>query len=79
MELLVHSVTQNAPYIHPSHDSILELWRTFPNDMHLYFLIKLTTVIIAADCVFNHNCDIYNKNDKVQNYHIVLVGFSVMY
>ena len=22
----------NAPYIHPSHDSILELWQTFPND-----------------------------------------------
>ena len=28
---LVHSTTCNAPYIHPSHDSILELWRTFPN------------------------------------------------
>ena len=22
---------RNASYIHPSHDSILELWRTFPN------------------------------------------------
>ena len=29
---LVHSTTRNAPYIHPSHDSIFELWRTFPND-----------------------------------------------
>ena len=29
---LVHSTTCNAPYIHPSHDSILELWRTFPNE-----------------------------------------------
>ena len=28
---LVLSTTHNAPYIHPSHDSILELWRTFPN------------------------------------------------
>ena len=28
---LVHSTTHNAPYIHLSHDSILELWRTFPN------------------------------------------------
>ena len=28
---LVHSTTCNAPYIHPSHDSILELWPTFPN------------------------------------------------
>ena len=27
---LVHSTTRNAPYIHPSNDSILELWRTFP-------------------------------------------------
>ena len=25
---LVHSTTRNAPYIHPSHDSILELLRT---------------------------------------------------
>ena len=31
MELLVHNTTSNAPYIHPSHDLILELWRTFPN------------------------------------------------
>ena len=28
---LVHSTTRNASYIQPSHDSILELWRTFPN------------------------------------------------
>ena len=28
---LVHSTTLNAPSIHPTHDSILELWRTFPN------------------------------------------------
>ena len=28
---LVHSTTRIASYIHPSHDSILELWRTFPN------------------------------------------------
>ena len=28
---LVNSTTRNAPYIHPSHDSILELWQTFPN------------------------------------------------
>ena len=30
---LVHSATLKAPYIHPSHDSILELWRTFPNGL----------------------------------------------
>ena len=28
---LVHSTMCNAPYIHPSHDSIIELWRTFSN------------------------------------------------
>ena len=28
---LVHNTTHNAPYIQPSHDLILELWRTFPN------------------------------------------------
>ena len=28
---LVHSTTRNAPYIHLSHDSILEMWQTFPN------------------------------------------------
>ena len=28
---LVHSNMRNAPYIHPSHDWILELWQTFPN------------------------------------------------
>ena len=28
----VHSNARNAPYIHPSHDYILELWRTFPNE-----------------------------------------------
>ena len=31
MEFLVHSTMRNALYIHPSHDSILELWRTFLN------------------------------------------------
>ena len=31
--LLVHSTTRDAPYRHPSHDSILELWRIFPNDL----------------------------------------------
>ena len=30
MELLIHSTTSNAPYIHPSHDSILEFVADFP-------------------------------------------------
>ena len=29
---MVYSTTRNAPYIHPSHYSILELWRTFLNE-----------------------------------------------
>ena len=28
--------TRNAPYIHPSHDWILELWRTFSNEHSLH-------------------------------------------
>ena len=31
--ILEHSTTRNAPYIHPSHDSILGLLRTFPNEI----------------------------------------------
>ena len=30
---LVHSTKRNAPYIHWSHDSILELWRSFRNEV----------------------------------------------
>ena len=30
---LVHGAMRNAPYIYTSHDSILKLWRTFPNEM----------------------------------------------
>ena len=33
--ILVHSTMCNAPYKHPSHDSILELWRTFMNVLAL--------------------------------------------
>ena len=33
---LVHSTTRNALYVHPSHDSILELWRNFPNVKNTY-------------------------------------------
>ena len=34
---LVHSTTRNAPCIHMSHDSILELWQTFPKALNGYF------------------------------------------
>ena len=41
---LVHSTTRNAPYIHPSHDSILELWQTFPNAIE----IRMATAISST-------------------------------
>ena len=41
---LVHSTTRNAPYIHPSHDSILELWWTFPN---VYILCTFVRKVLS--------------------------------
>ena len=41
---LVHSTTGNAPYMHPSHDSILELWRTFPKMSNVALEIFLQTI-----------------------------------
>ena len=40
----VHSTTRDAPYVHPRLDSILELWRTFPN-ASLTILIFIMTFI----------------------------------
>ena len=31
LSILVHSSMRNAPYIHPGHSSIIELWQTFSN------------------------------------------------
>ena len=51
---LVYSAMRNAPYIHPSHDSILELWRTFPNECeqerlkHLSYSGPITLVAAKA-------------------------------
>ena len=47
----LHSTTLNAPYIHPSHDSILELWRTFPN---------------AICCVMNNVLNVSIKNQVIE-------------
>ena len=41
---MVHITTRNAPYIHPSHDSIPVSWRTFPNG------IKNDEVIVDVSC-----------------------------
>ena len=46
LSFLVHSTMGNAPYIHPGHDSILELWRTFLNDV---FICKKASVNAHAD------------------------------
>ena len=46
----VHSrpTTRNAAYIHPSHHSILELWRIFPNGLG-DFLVRLKVACSAAE------------------------------
>ena len=52
----VHITTRNAPYIHPSSDLILELWRTFPNELTTCIrwyrfsdIIKLLLPIVLID------------------------------
>ena len=44
---LVHSTTHNTPYIHPSHDLILELWRIFQNEMKAQLFTFLTLYSIG--------------------------------
>ena len=46
---MVHSATLNASYIHPSHHSILELWRTFPNALGLEVLTN--PELCFNDCI----------------------------
>ena len=36
---MVHSTRRNAPYIHPSHDSILKLLWTFPNGAYVVVVL----------------------------------------
>ena len=50
---LVHSTTRNAPYIHPSHDSILELWRTFPNVLQCDIYLSLKREGDITEDLFN--------------------------
>ena len=40
---MVHSTERNAPYIHPSHDSILKLWRTLRNAENCRLVGKTST------------------------------------
>ena len=44
--------TCNALYIHPSHDSILELWQTFPNVKILCLLSIFHAYLSSADVFF---------------------------
>ena len=57
---LEQSTKPNAPYIQPSHDSILELWRTFPNAsprgvsiiyhvIGIYYVSVLKTIRLSDD------------------------------
>ena len=50
---LVHSTTRNVPYIHPSHDSILELWRTFPNVWQCDIYLSLKREGDITEAIFN--------------------------
>ena len=54
---LVHSTTLNAPYINLSHDSILELWQTFPNVLKLsqYVLQCLYSNTIHTNFIIEAN------------------------
>ena len=52
----VHSTTCNAPYIHPSHDSILKLWRTFPNALeheHVFRKFQNNQTKIVREVAFS--------------------------
>ena len=40
LSFLVHNTTCNAPYIHLSHDSIVELLQTFPNGFSFCRLVR---------------------------------------
>ena len=51
---LVHSTTHNAPYIYPSHDSILELLRAFPNDLSTHVRFSLQLMLLYFLCRENN-------------------------
>ena len=53
---LVHSTTRNAPFIHPSHDSILELWWTFPS------AAKHVHVVVGGICSYIESYQMTIKN-----------------
>ena len=47
---LVPSSTHNVPYIHPTHDLILELWQTFPNAVSdIYIWIDIGSLRAALE------------------------------
>ena len=43
----VHSTIGNAPYIHPSPDSILEMWRTSPKNRIVEQASALTSTSVS--------------------------------
>ena len=75
---------RNAPYIHPSHDSILELWQTFPIEssraaqLHSWFSLgvayKILVLIGPAQsrlslCVHTHL--VGTPTDAEANYEVL--------
>ena len=66
----VHSTTHNAPYIHLSHDLILELWQTFP--MKLLLVINNHSYHMAYLHV--HNSYRIHSTDVLHLVHSIYTG-----
>ena len=80
-----YNTTRNGPYIHPSHDFILELWQTFPNALqpieysfsigahaNLYLLLDTSSNVIGISI---HTVKILQH----VTYHLSLHGFLMFH
>ena len=57
----------NAPYIHPSHDSILKLWRTFPNGESYLIATESAKYVLVDISVLIHGIVDSCKGPAVQS------------
>ena len=72
---LVHSTTRNADYIqvHPSHNSILEVWRTFTNAVSdNSALFKGKIVSDAAWILADIGVELYTLHSKLHTSYLVI-------
>ena len=73
----MHSATRNALYIHPSHDSILKLWRTFPKDRTQCIIISTGVCSYVQkhviDALEGFSQFLANEVSKVRNIVFVIV------